>query len=127
MDVTCRALRTSHGIDTGALSTLGSLAVDGDLLLAQTVQQFGENGYFPANWAGERRNGGGDVARTRKKQVVEVSRPGTGEAREHRLKLEEFTDSQIVQASLDGDSRAFSDLVRRYDQRLLNFVYPHNR
>ena len=28
-----------------------------------------------------------------------------------------------MQASLDGDSRAFDELVRRYDQRLLNFVY----
>ena len=28
-----------------------------------------------------------------------------------------------MQASLDGASRAFDELVRRYDQRLLNFVY----
>lgn len=45
------------------------------------------------------------------------------EAREHRLRLEDMGDSQVVQASLDGDPRAFNDLVRRYDQRLLNFVY----
>ncbi len=46
-----------------------------------------------------------------------------GEAREHRERLEELTDSQVVQASLDGDIRAFGELVSRYDQRLLNFVY----
>ena len=44
-------------------------------------------------------------------------------AREHRLQLEDMNDSQVVQASLDGDPRAFNELVRRYDQRLLNFVY----
>jgi len=32
-------------------------------------------------------------------------------------------DSEVVQASLDGDQRAFGEIVRRYDQRLLNFVY----
>ncbi len=37
--------------------------------------------------------------------------------------LRELTDSQVVQASLDGDPRAFGELVRRYDSRLLNFVY----
>lgn len=44
-------------------------------------------------------------------------------AREHRLRLEDMNDSEVVQASLDGDPRAFNELVRRYDQRLLNFVY----
>ena len=48
---------------------------------------------------------------------------GSGEAREHRLRLGELSDSEVVQASLDGDSRAFGELVRRYDQRLVNFVY----
>ncbi len=48
---------------------------------------------------------------------------GTGKAKAHRLQLGEATDAEVVQASLDGDSRAFSELVRRYDQRLLNFVY----
>ena len=37
--------------------------------------------------------------------------------------LGEMTDSEVVQASLDGDARAFGELVRRYDKRLLNFVY----
>jgi RNA polymerase sigma-70 factor (ECF subfamily) len=63
------------------------------------------------------------VARAREKQKVE--RPvGTGEARAHRLHLGELNDSDVVQASLDGDPRAFGELVRRYDQRLLNFVAP---
>ena len=46
-----------------------------------------------------------------------------GEALEHRRRLAEFGDSEIVQAFLDGDQRAFGELVRRYDNRLLNFVY----
>jgi RNA polymerase sigma-70 factor, ECF subfamily len=33
------------------------------------------------------------------------------------------TDSEVVQAFLDGDQRAFGELVQRYDRRLLNFVY----
>ena len=45
------------------------------------------------------------------------------EAAEHRRQLGVRTDSEVVQASLDGDSRAFGELVSRYDQRLLNFVY----
>lgn len=59
-------------------------------------------------------------ARLKKKTELKV---GSGEAREHRLRLEDMNDSEVVQASLDGDPRAFDDLVRRYDQRLLNFVY----
>lgn len=59
-------------------------------------------------------------ARLKKKTELKV---GSGEAREHRLRLEDMNDSEVVQASLDGDPRAFNDLVRRYDQRLLNFVY----
>src|SRR5438093_9673258 len=46
-----------------------------------------------------------------------------GEALEHRRHLEERGDSEVVQAFLDGDQRAFGELVRRYDNRLLNFVY----
>ena len=37
--------------------------------------------------------------------------------------LEQMSDSQVVQAFLDGESRAFGELVDRYDKRLLNFVY----
>ena len=46
-----------------------------------------------------------------------------GDALEHRRRLGEFTDSEVVAAFLDGDQRAFVELVRRYDNRLLNFVY----
>ena len=62
------------------------------------------------------------MARARLKKSTEL-KVGSGEAREHRLRLEDMNDSEVVQASLDGDPRAFNDLVRRYDQRLLNFVY----
>jgi RNA polymerase sigma-70 factor (ECF subfamily) len=37
--------------------------------------------------------------------------------------LGELSDSQIVQAFLRGEARAFGELVERYDKRLLNFVY----
>ena len=46
-----------------------------------------------------------------------------GEAVEHRRQLEDLGDSAVVQSFLDGDQRAFGELVRRYDNRLLNFVY----
>lgn len=35
----------------------------------------------------------------------------------------EQDDSAVVRACLDGDSRAFTELVLRYQTRLLNFVY----
>lgn len=62
------------------------------------------------------------MARARAKEKTELQLVPS-EARDHRLKLADMTDSDVVQASLDGDPRAFGDLVRRYDQRLLNFVY----
>ena len=37
--------------------------------------------------------------------------------------LGELSDSQVVQTFLDGEARAFGELVGRYDKRLLNFVY----
>ena len=46
-----------------------------------------------------------------------------GKAHERNFKLRELSDADVVQASLDRDDRAFGELVRRYDQRLLNFVY----
>ncbi len=46
-----------------------------------------------------------------------------GDAASHSERLRELTDSQVVQAFLDGDERAFGELVRRYDRRLVNFVY----
>ncbi len=61
------------------------------------------------------------MARASKK--LQEDKPAIGEARQHRLRLGELNDSEVVQASLDGDLRAFGELVSRYDQRLLNFVY----
>ncbi len=46
-----------------------------------------------------------------------------GEAVLRRRALKDMTDSQVVQAFLDGEQRAFGELVRRYDNRLVNFVY----
>ncbi|TVR64754.1 MAG: sigma-70 family RNA polymerase sigma factor [Gemmatimonadales bacterium] len=40
-----------------------------------------------------------------------------------REELGSLTDSQVVQCFLDGQERAFGELVDRYDNRLLNFVY----
>lgn len=40
-----------------------------------------------------------------------------------RPKWTELSDSQVVQAFLDGDERAFEEIMRRYERRLLNFVY----
>jgi RNA polymerase sigma-70 factor, ECF subfamily len=54
-----------------------------------------------------------------KKKII----PGTGEALGHRQKLSELADNDVVRAFLGGDERAFGELVRRYDSRLLNFVY----
>jgi len=49
--------------------------------------------------------------------------PGASGARKATQVLKDLTDSQVVQAFLDGDPRAFTELVNRYDKRLLNFVY----
>ena len=62
------------------------------------------------------------MARVQVKEKTE-RQVGTGHARAHRLRLGELSDSDVVPASLDGDLRAFGELVKRYDQRLLNFVY----
>jgi RNA polymerase sigma-70 factor, ECF subfamily len=48
---------------------------------------------------------------------------GTAPAGETRRELGAMNDSEVVQAFLDGEQRAFGELVRRYDSRLLNFVY----
>ena len=63
------------------------------------------------------------MARGGGEEKLVADRVSTGKAKAHRLQLGKATDSEVVQASLDGDSRAFDELVRRYDQRLLNFVY----
>jgi RNA polymerase sigma-70 factor, ECF subfamily len=44
-------------------------------------------------------------------------------ARELALGLAKLPDSLVVQRFLEGESRAFGELVDRYDKRLLNFVY----
>jgi len=46
-----------------------------------------------------------------------------GSAQSARLQLQTLSDSEVVQRFLDGDERAFGELVSRYDTRLLNFVY----
>ncbi|MEZ4415538.1 MAG: sigma-70 family RNA polymerase sigma factor [Gemmatimonadota bacterium] len=48
---------------------------------------------------------------------------GTGASREARVERAQLSDSDVVRAFLAGDERAFGELVERYDQRLLNFVY----
>jgi RNA polymerase sigma-70 factor (ECF subfamily) len=61
------------------------------------------------------------AAKATKKSQSRVPEPGG--AHEHRRKLHEMGDSEVVQAFLDGDERAFGELVGRYDVRLVNFVY----
>ncbi len=46
-----------------------------------------------------------------------------GGARQVRRALGDLNDSEIVQEFLNGEERAFAEVVRRYDKRLLNFVY----
>jgi len=62
------------------------------------------------------------VARQSTKRRGAVRRQ-PGEASEHRRRLRDLSDNDVVKASLEGDTRAFGELVTRYDQRLLNFVY----
>lgn len=63
------------------------------------------------------------MARVMRKQISRAPRREAGRAAEHRLKLNGLPDHEVVQLSLDGDIRAFGEIVARYDQRLLNFVY----
>jgi RNA polymerase sigma-70 factor (ECF subfamily) len=58
------------------------------------------------------------AVKTKKKRIA-----GTGEALGHRQRLADLGDNDVVRAFLEGDQRAFGELVRRYDTRLLNFVY----
>jgi RNA polymerase sigma-70 factor (ECF subfamily) len=46
--------------------------------------------------------------------------PGPQSARD---RLKELDDSAVVAAFLDGEKRAFGELVERYQGRLINFVY----
>ncbi len=43
-------------------------------------------------------------------------------AGETRRRIEALSDSQVVQRFLDGDDRAFAEIVRRYGKRLHGFV-----
>ncbi len=63
------------------------------------------------------------IANTSKAEFGVQEEPETGAARRHREELAQRSDSDVVQAFLDGDERAFGELVNRYDSRLLNFVY----
>ncbi len=56
-------------------------------------------------------------------QARGLETPGATGARQVSKGLAALTDSQVVQSFLDGEVRAFSELVKRYDKRLLNFVY----
>lgn len=47
---------------------------------------------------------------------------GLGRAAEARRRIGELGDTQVVQQFLDGDERAFTELVRRYETKLLTFV-----
>lgn len=57
------------------------------------------------------------MAAIAKKQMI----PNTGAA--IRQQLREMDDSAVVTAFLKGEERAFNELVQRYQNRLLNFVY----
>ncbi len=61
-------------------------------------------------------------AQTSKKPRTDLA-AREGDAVQHRKHLRTLGDSDVVQAFLDGEQRAFGELVRRYDSRLLNFVY----
>src|SRR6266513_430444 len=52
-----------------------------------------------------------------RKQAVSVQEPTV------RERLQAMDDSAVVTAFLGGEERAFSELVTRYQVRLLNFVY----
>src|SRR5207237_1973478 len=53
-----------------------------------------------------------------RKRVVSVEGPSVSE------RLQAMDDSAVVTAFLGGEERAFSELVTRYQTRLLNFVSP---
>jgi RNA polymerase sigma-70 factor (ECF subfamily) len=50
-------------------------------------------------------------------------RAAATEAKPARPALKDLDDSGVVAAFLDGDKRAFGELVERYQTRLLNFIY----
>ena len=58
-------------------------------------------------------------------KLLQAGNGGVGNAHtagEARRRIEALSDAQVVQQFLDGDDRAFSEIVRRYDKRLQNFV-----
>jgi RNA polymerase sigma-70 factor (ECF subfamily) len=52
-----------------------------------------------------------------------LKRPSATEPKPARPTLKELDDSGVVARYLEGDKRAFTELVERYQTRLLNFVY----
>lgn len=87
------------------------------MLLARTA-------VFPGDFAIRRRMsafvGVGTMADLARKQKVAPEALSGVTVRE-RLRLAE--DSAVVTAFLNGEERAFSELVERYQTRLLNFIY----
>lgn len=59
---------------------------------------------------------------TTKKKAMESHGVETP-SRTVREELSSLSDSEVVQQFLDGEPRAFGQLVDRYDSRLINFVY----
>ncbi len=60
--------------------------------------------------------------RAQERYEADVAVVGTP-AHQTREELRSITDSQVVQRFLEGEQRAFGELVDRYDARLVNFVY----
>jgi RNA polymerase sigma-70 factor, ECF subfamily len=56
-------------------------------------------------------------------EVLVNDRHDLDEVRSRRAELKQLDDSGVVAAFLAGNRRAFGELVERYQNRLLNFVY----
>jgi RNA polymerase sigma-70 factor (ECF subfamily) len=58
-------------------------------------------------------------------KLLLVNEGGAGQrsASQVRQEIAALSDSNVVQLFLDGEDRAFAELVHRYDKRLQNFVY----
>lgn len=52
-----------------------------------------------------------------------LKRSSSSQAKPARPTLKELDDSGVVARYLEGDKRAFTELVERYQTRLLNFIY----
>src|SRR5215470_6076778 len=55
--------------------------------------------------------------------MAEVAIKRAPQAGAVRQRLRELDDASIVEAFLGGEERAFTELVERYQTRLLNFIY----